>query len=96
MAKSFDRAELIANDDGTYTISITPLREKEKSGSNEVMSYPDAKTYTAPSLAEAVGKIESFVGGDKREPESGDETDDLDGFMEPRQGESAQKEQDDD
>jgi hypothetical protein len=93
MGKSFERADLTANDDGTYTISITPVRKKEKGGSGEVVSYPESKTYTAANLAEAVGKIESFVGGDTKEPGNGEDVDDMDGFMEPREGESTEEEE---
>ena len=90
--KAFERADLTANDDGTFSISITPLRKKEKSESGEVVTnYPDSKTYTAASLEEAIGKIQSFAGAGPEkeitEPENGEDADDMDTFMEPRMGE---------
>lgn len=87
--KAFERAELKPNDDGTFTISITPKREeKEGEGENAIMNYPETKTYTAASLEEAIGKIQSFAStGPEKEitkPEDGEDADDMDTFMEPR------------
>ena len=98
MAKMFERADLTANDDGTFTISITPLRKRDKSESGEVCTnYPDSKTYTAASLEEAIGKVQSFAGMDSekeiKEPEEGEDTDDMDTFMEPRMGEDEAEEE---
>ena len=94
MAKLFERADLTANDDGTFSISITPLSEEGKGG--EVASYPASKTYTAASLEEAIGKIQSFAGGEPEkeiaEPVDGEE-DEMEGFMEPRMGQEPAEEE---
>jgi hypothetical protein len=89
MAKTFERVSINPNDDGSFSISITPVRKEEKGKDGSVgISYQDDKTYTAASLEEAIGKIRGF-GGDTaempEEPAEG-EYDDMDEFMSPDRG----------
>jgi hypothetical protein len=82
MQKQFERVSMNQNDDGTYTISITPMRKKEKSKDGEpAIAYQEDKTYTAASLEDAIHKIRGF-GGEAEDPEDGD----VDGFMNPMRG----------
>ncbi len=82
MAKVFERANLSQNDDGSYTIGITPVRKKSKNKSGEVMTtYEDEKTYTAATLDEAMKKIQGYGGKPEKDPKG-----ELDDWMNPDRG----------
>lgn len=62
MAKKFERAEIICNDDDTYTVEFYPTRKETKSDS--MMGYnSERKTMTADSLESAVAKIQRMADG---------------------------------
>jgi hypothetical protein len=68
MAKMFDRATIECNDDGTYSLSVTPPpKEKEGKEGEAVSIYGKEKRATCQSLEEIGAKIKSLSG--EGEPE---------------------------
>lgn len=64
--KKFERAEIICNDDDTYTVEFYPVEKQEKGKSGEMTmpsSYSRRKTMTADSLESAIAKIQSMADG---------------------------------
>lgn len=90
MKKQFERADLRQNDDGTYTISVTPLRKKGKGDGESAITFQEDKTYTAASLDDAMEKIRGFsADGENDETQEGD---DISRFMNPMRGMAKEKE----
>jgi len=79
MAKMFDRATIECNDDGTFSLSVTPPPQEKKSGEPEVAMYGNEKRATLQSLGEIGAKIADLVGGKKEEkkPSDGEAMDDY-------------------
>jgi len=64
--KKFERAEIICNDDDTYTVEFYPVEKQEKSKSDNMAMtspYGSRKTMTADSLESAIEKIQSMADG---------------------------------
>ena len=63
MAKKFERAEIICNDDDTYTVEFYPTRKETKSNDDVIGYESNRKTMTADSLESAIAKIQSMADG---------------------------------
>lgn len=79
------------NDDGTYTIEITPRRKEQKGKDGEVVpAYQEPKRYTAATIDEAIAKIRAFNGNG----ETKDGADEMSDFMNPERGKETETEED--
>jgi hypothetical protein len=84
MAKRFERASISPNDDGTYTVSITPVRKKDKNGNT---MWQEDKTYSAPTYDEAMMKIRGFKNNAQPDPQE-----DMENWMNPDRGSDEEEE----
>ena len=62
MAKKFERVEIVANDDETFTVEFYPVA-KEESGKETLPYSSNRKTMTADSLESAIAKIQNMADG---------------------------------
>jgi len=78
MAKKFERVEIVANDDETFTVEFYPVAKESDGKENEPMMsmHDNRKTMTAVSLESAIAKIQNMADGSSDKKAS-----DMNGYL---------------